>query len=562
MAAGKPGRSSWQIRLTSSEMTPERIGWLFSIASDEPEKEIPLLMHIIAGIRFSGTPELPAWGGLENGAKLLERLCREGIAIRGEYGEYRLNEDAHDFSWLHSRNPRTDTVIRSRNSSAERRKNTGRDALSGAENGALDAPGKPSKESPEGAEGVSTKLTEKVNKVDNESTKLTKSVNKVDRKSTKLTEKVNKVDSSLNTPSVAMSVGSAENCPNADSNSSACTEKKDKGAQESEDMSENDRGEGKNPSSLSLPVSLPSSSLSSIPPISTTSHLSTYSYLPIDAVGKEYTEVKKGGSYIRLPKKEDAQREGNGLQDDAQTDGDEEGKRTEQDAMAGTEGALGSSSSQCNKASADGDYLPGLEPESAAESAPEKPSVPLSSAGSHSPLRPPAAAPDGKGKLSPELARDLWNENCPNLQRVAGMSVTSSRYRHFVARVNEAGLDEVIRVMKAANSSPFFVRQRQGGNGWQCTFDWLMLPTNFWKTADGAYANDWSAQRREEEPQFRTTDYFIRKNAEYTEEDARRINEQNFAKIGVKSFKQFALNAIKAKKEAESAGKEGKGERA
>lgn len=561
MAAGKPGRLSWQIRLTSSEMTPERIGWLFSIASDEPEKEIPLLMHIIAGIRFSGTPELPAWGGLENGAKLLERLCREGIAIRGEDGEYRLNEDAHDFSWLHSRNPRTDTVIRSRNSSAERRKNTGRDALSGAENGALDAPGKPSKESPEGAEGVSTKLTEKVNKVDNESTKLTKSVNKVDRKSTKLTEKVNKVDSPLDAPSDAVSEGCAEIRTNTDNNNSRCAEEKDKNVHKYCNMSENDIGEGKNPSSLSLPVSLPSCSLSSTPPISTTSHLSTHSYLPIDAVEKEHTEVKKGGSYIRLPKKEDAQREGSGIQGDARTAGDDV-KRAEHEAMAEGEGAIGSSSSWSDKTSADGDYLPGLEPESAAESASGKPSVPLSPAGSHSPLRPPAAVPDGKGKLTPELARDLWNENCPNLQRVAGMSVTSSRYRHFVARVNEAGLDEVIRVMKAANSSPFFVRQRQGGNGWQCTFDWLMLPTNFWKTADGAYANDWSTQRREEEPQFKTTDYFIRKNAEYTEEDARRINEQNFAKIGVKSFKQFALNAIKAKKEAESAGNDGKGERA
>ena len=271
MAAGKPGRSSWQIRLTSSEMTPEGVGWLFSIASDEPEKEIPLLMHIIAGIRFSGTPELPAWGGLENGAKLLERLCREGIAIRGEDGEYRLNEDAYDFSWLHSRNPRTDTVLRSRNSSAERRKNTGKDALSDAENGALDAPGEPSKESPEGDEGMSTKLT----------------------------EKVNKVDSPLNAPSDAMSEGSAENCPNADSNGSGCAEKKGKGTQESGYMSENERGEGKNPSSLSLPVSLPSWSLPSTPPISTTSHLSTFSYLPIDAVGKEYTEVKKGGSYLK-----------------------------------------------------------------------------------------------------------------------------------------------------------------------------------------------------------------------------------------------------------------------
>lgn len=92
---------------------------------------------------------------------------------------------------------------------------------------------------------------------------------------------------------------------------------------------------------------------------------------------------------------------------------------------------------------------------------------------------------------------DLYHDCCPSLPRV--MTLNETRKRHLAARWREVDADS-----KLANTEDgltlfrtFFERVHEsdflsGRSGrWQaCSFDWLILPTNFLKVWEGNYDND------------------------------------------------------------------------
>ena len=129
----------------------------------------------------------------------------------------------------------------------------------------------------------------------------------------------------------------------------------------------------------------------------------------------------------------------------------------------------------------------------------EEPSVLVGSpAGDHDAK--PAQVVDLKSHRIPCPAVELvevFHAECKTLPRV--MSLNDARKRHLTARWREVDADSRLRDQKDGIElfRAFFQRASEsdflsGRNGkWQgCSFDWLILPSNFLKVWEGHYDND------------------------------------------------------------------------
>ena len=96
---------------------------------------------------------------------------------------------------------------------------------------------------------------------------------------------------------------------------------------------------------------------------------------------------------------------------------------------------------------------------------------------------------------------DAWNELAKHteLKPVFEISKTSVRYKNLVSRINEHGVDTVIKTINSVQNSDFL----KGNNerGWTVTFDWIVKPTNFQKVMEGQYENP-KKKKLKSEPSF------------------------------------------------------------
>lgn len=85
-----------------------------------------------------------------------------------------------------------------------------------------------------------------------------------------------------------------------------------------------------------------------------------------------------------------------------------------------------------------------------------------------------------------QRAVDAWNEMAKQtgLPIVTKLAANTKRANMLGARIQEYGIDDVIKAISNVGDSPFL----QGKvNGWACSFEWVMKPNNFPKVLEGNY---------------------------------------------------------------------------
>ena len=88
-----------------------------------------------------------------------------------------------------------------------------------------------------------------------------------------------------------------------------------------------------------------------------------------------------------------------------------------------------------------------------------------------------------------------FNSVCVTLPKVKNMN--DQRRKSIKARIKEYGRDQVSEVFRKAAESDFLSgRNKEWTN---CSFDWLMKPSNFVKVLEGNYDNDVSGFEREDD---------------------------------------------------------------
>ena len=92
---------------------------------------------------------------------------------------------------------------------------------------------------------------------------------------------------------------------------------------------------------------------------------------------------------------------------------------------------------------------------------------------------------------------NLWNSLDGNIPKITALNTGTKRYKLLNARINEYGLDDVIKAIKNIRQSRFL----QGYvNDFAITFDWFVRLNNFIKVLEGNYTDKQSqAPKRDEE---------------------------------------------------------------
>lgn len=86
---------------------------------------------------------------------------------------------------------------------------------------------------------------------------------------------------------------------------------------------------------------------------------------------------------------------------------------------------------------------------------------------------------------STDVQRVIDEWNFLGLHKVTKMVSGTQRYSLLRKRIQEYGLDEVLRAIKLIHRCPFLMGNNS--RGWQITFDWFVKPNNFPKVLDGNY---------------------------------------------------------------------------
>lgn len=96
---------------------------------------------------------------------------------------------------------------------------------------------------------------------------------------------------------------------------------------------------------------------------------------------------------------------------------------------------------------------------------------------------------------------NLWNSLDSNIPKITALNTGTKRYKLLNARINEYGLDDVIKAIKNIRQSRFL----QGYvNDFAITFDWFVRPNNFIKVLEGNYT-DKQSQESKREQEYRSS---------------------------------------------------------
>ncbi len=77
-----------------------------------------------------------------------------------------------------------------------------------------------------------------------------------------------------------------------------------------------------------------------------------------------------------------------------------------------------------------------------------------------------------------------WNSLDKNIKEIKALNAGTDRYKLIQARVNQYGLDEVLKAIRSIDDSEFL---KGYVNEWVITFDWFVRPNNFVKVWEGNY---------------------------------------------------------------------------
>lgn len=77
-----------------------------------------------------------------------------------------------------------------------------------------------------------------------------------------------------------------------------------------------------------------------------------------------------------------------------------------------------------------------------------------------------------------------WNSLDNNIPKIKDINPNVKRYKLIQARINQYGLDEVLRAIRSINHSDFLKGYK---TDFRITFDWFILPTNFTKVMEGNF---------------------------------------------------------------------------
>lgn len=89
---------------------------------------------------------------------------------------------------------------------------------------------------------------------------------------------------------------------------------------------------------------------------------------------------------------------------------------------------------------------------------------------------------------------EAWNGlEAYGINPVSRLSSSSKRYKSLAARLNEYGIENVLKAIENIRGSDYC----RGKNryGWVITFDWFVLPGNFPKVLEGNYSNRGSPEQ-------------------------------------------------------------------
>ena len=91
---------------------------------------------------------------------------------------------------------------------------------------------------------------------------------------------------------------------------------------------------------------------------------------------------------------------------------------------------------------------------------------------------------------------NLWNSLESNIPKITALNTGTKRYKLLNARINEYGIDDVIKAIKNIRQSRFL----QGYvNDFAITFDWFVRPNNFVKVLEGNYTGKQSQDPKREQ---------------------------------------------------------------
>lgn len=91
---------------------------------------------------------------------------------------------------------------------------------------------------------------------------------------------------------------------------------------------------------------------------------------------------------------------------------------------------------------------------------------------------------------------NLWNSLDSNIPKITALNTGTKRYKLLNARINEYGLDDVIKAIKNIRQSRFL----QGYvNDFAITFDRFVRPNNFVKVLEGNYTDKQSQEPKREQ---------------------------------------------------------------
>ena len=77
-----------------------------------------------------------------------------------------------------------------------------------------------------------------------------------------------------------------------------------------------------------------------------------------------------------------------------------------------------------------------------------------------------------------------WNSLDDNIPKLQALNPSTNRYNLIQARINQYGLEEVLKAIKSINQSDFLKGYK---TDFRVTFDWFIKPNNFVKVMEGNY---------------------------------------------------------------------------
>lgn len=94
-----------------------------------------------------------------------------------------------------------------------------------------------------------------------------------------------------------------------------------------------------------------------------------------------------------------------------------------------------------------------------------------------------------------------WNSlsDC-GIHPVSRLTSSSNRYKWLNARIEEYGIEDVLKAVNSIRQSAFLCGHNK--NGWTIDFEWFVRPNNFPKVLEGKYLDHSSDDRREEPSEY------------------------------------------------------------